>query len=130
MRTLQGKGEEEDSAAVDLIAEEKVPKGILTPQIRKEAIGREVASRGEEEEDVEAEVVVEEEVVVDLVRAVVVAAAAVAVVVVVASEGSENSKEEVAAIARKSLFFAINVLFYTYVPGGLSLQKFKTCFTS
>ena len=101
MRTLQGKGEVVDSA-VDLIAEEKVPKGILTLQIRREPIGREVASTGEEEEAVEAEVVVVEEAVEDLVRVVVVAAAAV---VVVASEGSENSKEEVAAIARKSLLF-------------------------
>jgi len=60
MRTLQGKGEVVDSA-VDLIAEEKVPKGILTLQIRREPIGREVASTGEEEEAVEAEVVVVEE---------------------------------------------------------------------
>lgn len=100
MRTLQGKGEED--LAVDLIAEEKVRKGILTPQIRMEAIGREVASTGAEEEDVEAEVVVVEEAVVDLVRAVV---AAAVVLVVVASARSENSKEEVAAIARKSLLF-------------------------
>ena len=40
---------------MDLIAEEKVLKGILTPQIRMEAIGREVASTGEEEEDAEEE---------------------------------------------------------------------------
>lgn len=97
MTTLQGKGEVVDSA-VDSIAEEKVHKGIPTPQIKREAIGREVASTGEEEEDEEAEAVVVEEVVVDLVRAAV-------VVVVVASAGSENSKEEVAAIARESLLF-------------------------
>ena len=103
MTMLQGKGEEDSAAAVDLIAEEKVLKGILTPQIRMEAIGREVASTGEEEEDVEAEVVVVEEAVVDLVRAVVESV----VVVVVASAGSENLKEEVAVIARKSLFFLI-----------------------
>lgn len=102
MTTLQGKGEVVDSA-VDSIAEEKVRKGIPTPQIKREAIGREVASTGEEEEDEEAEVVVEE-VVVDLVRA---AAAAVVVVVVVASAGSENSKDEVAAIARESVIFRI-----------------------
>ena len=101
MTTLQGKGEVVDSA-VDSIAEEKVRKGIPTPQIKREAIGREVASTGEEEEDEEAEVVVEE-VVVDLVRA----AAAVVVVVVVASAGSENSKDEVAAIARESVIFRI-----------------------
>ena len=101
MTTLQGKGEVVDSA-VDSIAEEKVHKGIPTPQIKREAIGREVASTGEEEEDEEAEVVVEE-VVVDLVRA----AAAVVVVVVVASAGSENSKDEVAAIARESVIFRI-----------------------
>lgn len=98
MTTLHGKGEVVDSA-VDSIAEEKVHKGIPTPQIKREAIGREVASTGEEEEDEEAEAVVVEEVVVDLVRA------AVAVAVVVASAGSENSKEEVAAIARESLLF-------------------------
>ena len=103
MRMLQGKGEE-DSAVVVLIAEEKVLKGILTLQTRMEAIEREVALTGEEEEDVEAEVVVVEEAVVDLVRAVVAAVESV-VVVVVASAGSENSKEEVAAIARKSLLF-------------------------
>lgn len=97
MTTLHGKGEVVDSA-VDSIAEEKVHKGIPTPQIKREAIGREVASTGEEEEDEEAEAVVVEEVVVDLVRAAV-------VVVVVASAGSENSKEEVAAIARESLLF-------------------------
>lgn len=102
MTTLQGKGEVVDSA-VDSIAEEKVHMGIPTPQIKREAIGREVASTGEEEEDEEAEVVVEE-VVVDLVRA---AAAAVVVVVVVASAGSENSKDEVAAIARESVIFRI-----------------------
>lgn len=101
MTTLQGKGEVVDSA-VDSIAEEKVHMGIPTPQIKREAIGREVASTGEEEEDEEAEVVVEE-VVVDLVRA----AAAVVVVVVVASAGSENSKDEVAAIARESVIFRI-----------------------
>lgn len=88
-------------SAVDSIAEEKVHKGIPTPQIKREAIGREVASTGEGEEDEEAEVVVAEEAVVDLVRA----AAAAVVVVVVASAGSENSKEEVAAIARESLLF-------------------------
>lgn len=104
MTTLQGKGEVVDSA-VDSIAEEKVRKGIPTPQIKREAIGREVASTGEEEEDEEAEVVVEE-VVVDLVRAAA-AAAAVVVVVVVASAGSENSKDEVAAIARESVIFRI-----------------------
>ena len=102
MTTLQGRGEVVD-LAVDLIAEEKVHKGILTPQRRREPIGREVVSIGEEAEDEEAEVVVVEEAVVDLVRAVVAAAAAVVVVVAVASAGSENSKEEVAAIARKSL---------------------------
>lgn len=103
MTTLQGKGEVVDSA-VDSIAEEKVHMGIPTPQIKREAIGREVASTGEEEEDEEAEVVVEE-VVVDLVRAA--AAAAAVVVVVVASAGSENSKDEVAAIARESVIFRI-----------------------
>ena len=102
MTTLQGKGEVVDSA-VDSIAEEKVRKGIPTPQIKREAIGREVASTGEEEEDEEAEVVVVEEVVVDLVRE----AAAAVVVVVVASAGSENSKDEVAAIARESVIFRI-----------------------
>ena len=131
VKTLPGKGEVVDSAVdlvVDLIVEEKDPKGILTPQIRREAIGREVASTGEEEEDVEAEVV-EEEAVVDLVRA-----AAAVVVAVVALGGSESSKEEVAAIARKSLFSKItfrnkyNV--FMSVAGGLSLQTFKIWFTS
>ena len=102
MKTLQGKGEVVDSV-VDLIVDEKVPKGILTPQIRREPIGREVPSKGVEEGAVEAEVVVVEEAVEDLVHAVVAAAAAVVVVVVLA--GSENSKEEVAAIARKSSLF-------------------------
>lgn len=130
MKTLPGKDEVVDSAVdlvVDLIAEEKDLKGILTPQIRREPIGREVASTGEEEEDVEAEVaVVEEEAVVVLARAV--------AVEVVASGGSESSKEEVAAIARKSLFFKITFRnkydVFTSVPGGLSLQKFKTWLTS
>lgn len=133
MKTLPGKDEVVDSAVdlvVDLIAEEKDLKGILTLQIRREPIGREVASTGEEEEDVEAEVVVvEEEAVVVLARAV-----AVEVVVVVASGGSESSKEEVAAIARKSFFFKITFRnkydVFTSVPGGLSLQKFKTWLTS
>lgn len=130
MKTLPGKDEVVDSAVdlvVDLIAEEKDLKGILTLQIRREPIGREVASTGEEEEDVEAEVaVVEEEAVVVLARAV--------AVEVVASGGSESSKEEVAAIARKSLFFKITFRnkydVFTSVPGGLSLQKFKTWLTS
>lgn len=130
MKTLPGKDEVVDSAVdlvVDLIAEEKDLKGILTPQIRREPIGREVASTGEEEEDVEAEVaVVEEEAVVVLARAV--------AVEVVASGGSESSKEEVAAIARKSFFFKITFRnkydVSTSVPGGLSLQKFKTWLTS
>ena len=102
MTTLQGK----DVVVVleveaDLIVEEKVPKGTLTLQKRKEPIGREVALI-EAEGDAEIVVVLVEEVVeVDL-------ASAVAVVVVAeaaeASAGSENLKDEVVAIARKLLF--------------------------
>lgn len=102
MKMLQERGEVVDSV-VGLIVDEKVLKAILTPQIRREPIGREVASTGDVEEAVEVEAVVVEEAVEDLVRAVAASAAVVVVVVVLA--GSENSKEEVAAIARKSLLF-------------------------
>ena len=103
MTTLQGKDVVVLEVEADLIVEEKVPKGTLTLQKRKELIGREVALI-EEEGDVEIVVVLVEEevVVVDLasVVAVVVVAAAAAEV----SAGSENLKDEVAAIARKLLF--------------------------
>ena len=101
MTTLPGKGEVDSE--VDLIEDEKVPKGILNPQIRKEPTGREEASTGGEGA-AELEVALVEEVAVeDLVRVVVAEAAVAVLVVVEASAGSENSKEEVAAIARKSM---------------------------
>lgn len=101
MRTLPGKSEVVVSEA-DLTVEEKVPKGTLTPQIRRQPKGREEASKGEEG-DAEPEVasVEEEAVVVDLARVV-----AAVVVAAEASAGNENSKEEVAAIARKFLLFS------------------------
>lgn len=98
MTTLPGKGEVV-VLEVDLIVEEKVPKGTLTPQTRREPIEREEASTGEEGVAEAEEALVEEAAVVDLVRVVVVVA------VEAASAGSENLKEEVAAIARKLLLF-------------------------
>ena len=98
MTTLPGKGEVV-VLEVDLIVEEKVPKGTLTPQKRREPIEREEASTEEEGVAEPEEALVEEAAVVDLVRVVV-----VVVAVEAASAGSENLKEEVAAIARKLLW--------------------------
>lgn len=104
MTTLPEKGEAADSVVVDLTAGEKDLKGTLTPQIRRQLIGREVASTGEEG-DVEAEVAAVEGVVVDLAREVVEVAVNV---VEEASAGSENSKEEAVVTDRKSLTLFLN----------------------
>lgn len=107
MTTLPEKGEAADSVVVvvvDLTAGEKDLKGTLTPQIRRQLIGREVASTGEEG-DVEAEVAAAEGVVVDLAREVVEVAVNV---VEEASAGSENSKEEAVVTDRKSLTLFLN----------------------
>lgn len=106
MTTLPEKGEAADSVVVvvDLTAGEKDLKGTLTPQIRRQLIGREVASTGEEG-DVEAEVAAVEGVVVDLAREVVEVAVNV---VEAASAGSENSKEEAVVTDRKSLTLFLN----------------------